>query len=143
MKFIGASMFFDLCFNIPNTMYRERIHKMILAKLTDKKTPLALLTQAYQKIESYERVKTFDPILDALYAANHISTLENEDASDSEMQNLFQFYSDSHMLVSIHSNIIEEVILFQKLKVDYDVFTAGENYNEKLSSLFYYDVSRL
>ena len=78
-------MFFDLCFNIPNTMYRERIHKMILAKLTDKKTPLALLTQAYQKIESYERVKTFDPILDALYAANHISTLENEDASDSEM----------------------------------------------------------
>ena len=47
------------------------------------------------------------------------------------------------MLVSIHSNIIEEVILFQKLKVDYDVFTAGENYNEKLSSLFYYDVSRL
>ena len=54
----------------------------------------------------------FDPILDALYAANLISSLENEDFADLEMQNLFQFYADSYMLVSSHSSIINEVIHF-------------------------------
>ena len=31
----------------------------------------------------------FDPVLDALYSANLISHLENEDFADQEMQNLF------------------------------------------------------
>ena len=54
----------------------------------------------------------FDPVLEALYAANLISTLENEDYADSEMQNLFRFYSDSYMLVSVHSSIVDDIVHF-------------------------------
>lgn len=54
----------------------------------------------------------FEPILEALYAANLISSLENEDYADADMQNLFCFYSDSYMLVSVHSSIIDDVIHF-------------------------------
>ena len=41
------------------------------------------------------------------------------------------------MLVSVQSSIINEVILFQNLKVDYDVFTAGEARNSKLKHYFF------
>ena len=50
--------------------------------------------------------------MDALYSANLISSLENEDFADPEMQNLFQFYADSYVLVSTHSSIINDVIHF-------------------------------
>ena len=70
--------------------------------------------------------------MEALYAANLISSLENEDYADIDMQNLFRFYSDSYMLVSVHSSIVDDIIHFQKLKVDYDVYTVGENRYSKL-----------
>ena len=74
----------------------------------------------------------FDPILDGLYSVNLISPLENEDFSDPEMQNLFQFYADSYMLVSTNSSIIDDVIHIQKLKIDCDVFAVGEAFYAKL-----------
>ena len=57
-------------------------------------------------------MQKFDPILEALYASNLISALEKEDYADSEMQNLFRFYSDAYMLVSVHSSIIDDIIHF-------------------------------
>ena len=48
------------------------------------------------------------------------------------MQNLFQFYADSYMLVSTNSSIIDDVIHFQKLKIDCDVFAVGEAFYAKL-----------
>jgi len=82
-------------------------------------------------------------VLDALYSANLISHLENEDFADQEMQNLFQFYSDSYMLVSVHSSIINEVIHFQNLKVDYDVFSVGETRYAKLKCCYFDFATRI
>ena len=41
-----------------------------------------------------------------------ISSLENEDENDPEMQNLFATYADSYMLVSTNSSITEDIITF-------------------------------
>ena len=54
------------------------------------------------------------------------------------MQNLFQSYSDSFMLVSVDSFLIDDIILFQRLKVDQEVFVIGENRYAKLK-YYYFD----
>ena len=130
-------MCFDLCFNTPIAKYQNRIIKQVVAKLSDHKIAYALLLQAYDKLENYSTSKKFDPVLEALYAANLISSLEREDYADSEMQNLFSFYADSYMLVSVNSSIIEDVIHFQQLKVDYDVYSVGETQYAKLKYLYF------
>ena len=56
------------------------------------------------------------------------------------MQNLFSFYSDSYMLVSVHSSIIDDLVHFQRLKVDYGIYTAGEGHYSKLK-YHYYEMS--
>ena len=85
----------------------------------------------------------FDPVVEALYATNLISSLENEDYGASEMQNLFQFYADQYMLVNINSSIIDEVISFQKMKVDHDIFMQGESRYKKVQWYFFDPAMRL
>lgn len=114
-----------------------------MATFTNSDLAYSVLLQAYEKLESYAHIDKFDPILEALYATFLISPLENEDRADPEMQNLFQSYADSYMLVSVDSNIIDDVIAFQKLKVDYDVFTRGEAYHAKQSYYFFEQTTRL
>lgn len=63
--------------------------------------------------------------------------------ADKEMQNLFQFYSDSFMLVSVDSFIIDDIILFQRLKVDQDVFVAGESRYAKLKYYYFDELTRI
>ena len=73
-----------------------------------------LLQQAYDKLEAYQFGSSgFDPVTEALFAAVMVSSLENEDAEDPEIQNLFANYADSYMLVSTNSCIIEDIIVFQ------------------------------
>lgn len=111
-KFISASMYFDLCFNIPVAQYQARVMKQVISRLTDRKIAYQILQRAYDKLESYSHSQKFDPVLEALYAANLVSTLENEDWQDAEMQNLFSCYSDSYMLVSVNSSLVDEIIHF-------------------------------
>jgi len=56
--------------------------------------------------------ESFDPITESLMAAVMVSSLENEDEKDPEMQNLFATYADSYVLLSTNSCIIEDVIIF-------------------------------
>lgn len=52
-------------------------------------------------------------MLEALFATFMISSLDNEDENDREMQNLFSTYADSYVLVSTNSCIIDDIVIFQ------------------------------
>ena len=53
--------------------------------------------------------ETSNPTIDALLASVGVSTLHNEDGNTDETQNLFESYSNSYLLVSANSCIIEEI----------------------------------
>ena len=47
------------------------------------------------------------------------------------------------MLVSTNSCIIQDICVFQQMRLDYDVFLRGESYNKKLSHLYFRDENRI
>ena len=114
-RYLGAAIIFDMCLNVPDRRHQQRIQQQLIGEMATGCTQaFSLLQQAYDKLEAFQFGSgRFDPVLEALFAAVMVSSLENEDAEDPEMQNLFATYSDSYMLVSTNSCIIEDIIVFQ------------------------------
>ena len=85
-KFVSATMFFDVFFNIPDKRYQLRVLQCIIRELPDCNIAYQLLQQAFDKANDLAFDTTvFDPVLEALFATLMISSLNNEDERDPEM----------------------------------------------------------
>ena len=132
-KFISATMLFDMIFNVPDKRHQQRVQQQIIQELPECNIAYSVLQQAFDSIDAFEIYSTaFDPIIEALFATFMISSLDNEDEKDPEMQNIFATYADSYALVSTNSCIIEDIIIFQQMRIDYDIYLRGESQFQKL-----------